>query len=305
MKKLTNNQSGSTLVQAILALGIVSIGSLVFAEIMNNSFKAQSTVTAKTELNNFINLAVMVYQNATNCEVGILNNISSGLTFDASLINSATPPSLSISKLTYPDGSIFAEPGTKISNNLTVESISLVIDKELVAGLSYAGKVVIQTKLSGSFVGSPQLIRNFPITLTTNSETGSSEPDSTDSGVPSDSTASSGSTGSGFSDATTLSGSTDLGDGTVKTVEIVTANAGPTVPKYYTGSDCNTCPYGSYRSTSYDGNNNLRTSDTCYTIGEAGGPLLKDMNGSICHGKGINSDGVPYSEGSIYSFWSY
>jgi hypothetical protein len=87
--------------------------------------------------------------------------------------------------------------------------------------------------------------------------------------------------------------------------KIVSGSAGPSVPKYYTGLGCKACPYGSYKWTDIDGNGNQRWTDYCYTLGEVGGELLNNMNGSNCHGKGINSDKIPYSEDTTISFWSY
>lgn len=67
MNRLSNNEHGLTLIEVMVALGILAISLLLFTNFMNSQFVQQKRLAQKIELNDFQRVLTTLYANSNTC----------------------------------------------------------------------------------------------------------------------------------------------------------------------------------------------------------------------------------------------
>lgn len=132
--KPMKDQSGISLVETLIALGLLSVMALLFSQVQLSQMREMKALSEKVVVLDFEKLLISSLSDGTTCQ-HILNS-PTPLTFDSTAISSTTPailtPTLPIYagvKLGVP-GPVVAEVGqliSPISNSVRVSSIRLLI----------------------------------------------------------------------------------------------------------------------------------------------------------------------------------
>ncbi len=163
----SRGRSGQSLVQVLIAFGLLGTLSLMFAQLYQNSMLAQNTVRMNSDFNNLGSLISMILQGSVSCSSNVNSTNLASLTFNRNPAMLATQ-SITVNKLTYPNGDVLAQNGGSAGNGLTISDFRINQFHELVAGTSYLAMVHMEiTKSGASSVGSLVLKKDFPIALQT------------------------------------------------------------------------------------------------------------------------------------------
>jgi len=132
--RLIKNQSGLSIIEALVAIGIMSMMIAFFAQSQVNQMKEMKALNEKIAILDFEKLLISALSDGSTCQ-HVLNN-PAPLTFNSTTITSTTPAVLTPSTPLYAGvrsgvpGPVVAQVGQRISpatNSLTIDSIRLVI----------------------------------------------------------------------------------------------------------------------------------------------------------------------------------
>jgi hypothetical protein len=166
--KIIQNQRGQSLIQLIVAMGLMSAMSLMFAQIQTEAIKGQNSIKLSSDLNSLSTLLTLTLQNSTTCGSNLNTTNLAFLTFDTT-VGTLLNQSIDINKLTYANGTSIIESGPSTSiPGVTITKLQLNQFQELTPGTSYNALLHIEaTKTSGSYIGSGVYKKDIPLSLQT------------------------------------------------------------------------------------------------------------------------------------------
>jgi prepilin-type N-terminal cleavage/methylation domain-containing protein len=170
MRRHLRNDNGFTLVEAMIALGIMAVGMLAITSMMESNSKANRNATQQSDAQNLANLIQMDLNVGAACNATILAIPSTLLTFPFPASPTLTIPVTKVLTGTVPPQPIAAVDQVINSVKLSGPS-SLSLQNFLQTGPSnFAANLVINaTAMSstavGSSLGTQNFIRNVPVSL--------------------------------------------------------------------------------------------------------------------------------------------
>lgn len=166
------DNTGQSLVGVMVGFGLMGILAVGLAQLNSNSMMSQNTVRMNADFNNLGSLVAMALQNTALCNSNINATNLAQLTFSRAPGLLASQ-SISVNKLTYPNGDVIVQTGGNAGNQLKVSDLKFNQFHEITAGTSYVAMLHIEvTKTAGSAVGSSVLLKDVPVSFATHTTSG-------------------------------------------------------------------------------------------------------------------------------------
>lgn len=172
-KKNRNSKTGYSLVEVLVAVGLISIVGLGIATMMQNQFKATSTISKNLDFNSLISEIQMYLSKEDTCARLFSNANMSPLPMSVPSYPYTLPTGqqVNLSKLSYQNSDLLVI-GTPINNlTATILKFDKVIDVLPPSGTNrrYVLNFLVKVTKSGQNYGSSEKEKNFTIMTEVNS----------------------------------------------------------------------------------------------------------------------------------------
>lgn len=167
MPENLNNRHGMTLVETIVAMGLVGVAALLIAQMAQNASRAQNSIKMDAAFQNAVSIASQILQNHKLCSTNMASANLPVKTLNTSALNTQV---LNVDKLqsSMPSGPVVLSLNAPVMPGLKLTKMQLRNFQEVNAGVNYWAEVYFEAvKDGGSFLGSKTLSASFMIPVQT------------------------------------------------------------------------------------------------------------------------------------------